>query len=67
MGQMVNTKFGFVSRTEARYLGELERQFKDGQWQRNRSPRPYKPRITVWRKDDVEKHGPFSLGRSKEE
>ncbi|WP_159074736.1 hypothetical protein [Levilactobacillus brevis] len=28
MGQMVNSKFGLVSRTEARCLGDLERQLK---------------------------------------
>lgn len=53
MGQMVNTKFGLVSRTEARCLGDLERQLKDGRWQRKRPQRPHKPRITVWRKDNV--------------
>lgn len=52
MGQMVNTKFGLVSRTEARCLGDLERQLKDGQWKRKRSERPHEPRITVWRKKD---------------
>lgn len=50
MGQMVNTKFGLVSHTEARCLGELERQLKDGRWQRKNPQRPHKPRITVWRK-----------------
>ncbi|ODP94829.1 hypothetical protein [Levilactobacillus brevis] len=67
MGQMVNTKFGLVSRTEARCLGDLERQLKDGRWQRKRPQRPRKPRITVWRKGDVEKHGPFNLHKTKEE
>ncbi|QLE66907.1 hypothetical protein LROSL3_1558 [Furfurilactobacillus rossiae] len=47
---MVNTKFGLVSRTEARCLGELERQFKDGRWQRKKPQRQRKPCITVWRK-----------------
>ncbi|WP_251948847.1 hypothetical protein [Levilactobacillus brevis] len=55
MGQMVNSRFGLVSRTEARCLGDLERQLKDGRWQR----------ITVWRKDDVEKRRPFSLSKTK--
>ncbi|MFW2884804.1 hypothetical protein ACN50C_10375 [Levilactobacillus brevis] len=67
MGQMVNTKFGLVSRTEARCLGELESQLKDGRWQREKPQRPHRPRITVWRKDDVEKHCPFSLDKIKEE
>lgn len=67
MGQMVNTKFGLVSRTEARCLGDLERQLKDGRWQRKKPQRPHKPRITVWRKGDVEKHGPFNLHKTKVE
>ncbi|WP_157128261.1 hypothetical protein [Levilactobacillus brevis] len=53
MAQMVNTKFGLVSRTEARCLGELERQLKDGRWQRKKPQQPRKPRITVWRKNRV--------------
>lgn len=32
MAKMINSKFGLVSRTEARCLGELERELKDGQW-----------------------------------
>lgn len=44
MGQMVNTKFGLVSRTEARCLGELERQLKDGRWKRKKPQRQRKPR-----------------------
>ena len=67
MGQMVNTKFGLVSHTEACCLGELERQLKDGRWQRKKPQRPHKPRITVWRKNDVEKHRPFSLSKTKGE
>ncbi|MHA6972613.1 hypothetical protein [Levilactobacillus brevis] len=67
MGQMVNTKFELVSRTEARCLGDLERQLKDGRWQRKKPQRPHKPRITVWRKNDVEKHRPFSLSKTKGE
>ncbi|KIR08696.1 hypothetical protein RA16_06890 [Levilactobacillus brevis] len=53
MGQMVNTKFGLVSCTEARCLGELERQLKDGQWKRKNPQQPVKPRITVWRKNGL--------------
>lgn len=67
MGQMVNTKFDLVSHTEARCLGDLERQLKDGRWQRKKPQRPHKPRITVWRKNDVEKHRPFSLSKTKGE
>lgn len=67
MGQMVNTRFGLVSRTEARCLGDLERQLKDGRWQCKKPPRQRKARITVWRKGDVEKHGPFNLHKTKEE
>ncbi|WP_180376084.1 MULTISPECIES: hypothetical protein [Lactobacillaceae] len=32
MGQMVNSRFGLVSRTETRCLGDLEHQLKDGRW-----------------------------------
>ncbi|WP_263852039.1 hypothetical protein [Levilactobacillus brevis] len=43
MGQMVNAKFDLVSPTEARCLGELERQLKrDGRWQRKKPQRPRK-------------------------
>ncbi|WAD02146.1 hypothetical protein ORR04_02805 [Levilactobacillus brevis] len=39
MGQMVNTKFGLVSRTEARCLGELEQQLTASGWIRNHDDR----------------------------
>ncbi|WP_233449213.1 hypothetical protein [Levilactobacillus suantsaii] len=50
---MLKTKFGLVSPVEARCLGDLERQLKDGRWQRKKPQRPHKPRITVWRKNRV--------------
>ncbi|WP_338757144.1 hypothetical protein [Levilactobacillus brevis] len=53
MAKMMKTKFGLVSSTEARCLGDLERQLKDGRWQRKKPQRPHKPRITVWRKNRV--------------
>lgn len=55
---MRNTKFGLVSSTEARCLGELERELKDGQWvprRVKRKPKPYRPVITVWGKNDEDK------------
>ncbi|MBU5273753.1 hypothetical protein ACLOB7_09565 [Levilactobacillus brevis] len=55
MARMIKTKFGLVSRTEARCLGDLERQLKDGWWQRKKPQRPFKQRITVWRKDNAKK------------
>ena len=53
MSQMVNTRFDLVSRTEARCLGELERQLKDGRWKRKKPQQPRKPRITVWRRNNI--------------
>lgn len=53
MARMLKTKFGLVSPVEARCLGDLERQLKDGRWQRKKPQRPHKPRITVWRKNRV--------------
>lgn len=50
MARMIKTKFGLVSPTEARCLDDLERQLKDGRWQRKKPQRPHKPRITVWKK-----------------
>ncbi len=55
MSQMKNTKFGLVSRTEARCLGDLERDLKDGRWVPGRAknkPKPCRPIITVWRQKD---------------
>ena len=57
---MQHTEYDYVSPAEnhcyrdlERWLGDLERQLKDGRWQRKNPQRPHKPRITVWRKNRV--------------
>lgn len=55
MGKMITSKFGLVSRTEARCLGELEHDLDHGHWvhrKAKKKPKPYRQVTRVWRKND---------------